>query len=763
MLIDNASQKTERVYRYASWKPKCLNWVARAMLYAIYSRGERPHMILGCSALFPTPSSNASGSAVHEDIDSLPWRKNMESILHVEKHQAEVFVRIYHRFIYSAFPVFDTTNVSMYLDKLSKSDHYHNSPYLGIIFQIFGLASMFAERAYGWDRNSKELLSMAKNYGILKDVDSRTGDTMLFQTRTLVMLEYILNSDYARAMRLISTATAHLQRLSPTLSAETSYVFFRSMVNFHYVMAAGPDDWVIASTATPAPVPQVTPSIFGFKSTKYFNAEDAEFAAYIRRMIHENAESLEPCLQICKSPKRPQPDFPPSQELRHIRSSRRNRGRAMSLASKVTSLFSSGTSTSAATQLQRGEQADFSIVDDGLSDAAEGSGNTRNFRMEPRAATLESYNMAQEMAEEEERPPYLHSMIAGGIGGTTGDLLMHSLDTVKTRQQGDPHIPPKYSSMSASYSMILRQEGIRRGLYGGWVPAMLGSFPGTIIFFGTYEYTKRHLIDSGVTPQLAYLSSGFFADFAASFIYVPSEVLKTRLQLQGRYNNPYFNSGYNYKSTLHAARTIVRQEGVSALFHGYKATIFRDLPFSALQFTFYEQAQSWSRRWKKSRDIGLSLELLTGAAAGGLAGVITCPLDVVKTRIQTQVNHSVHPILKSTPAGKPIPVIPRNVSSVPSHSSSSKNQQTRSISTSSPSTHTPRPGAANIDTSSVLTGLKIIYKTEGLMGWFRGVGPRFVWTSVQSGCMLLLYQSILRRLEIWDAGRTSSSEEEFAG
>jgi len=99
-------------------------------------------------------------------------------------------------------------------------------------------------------------------------------------------------------------------------------------------------------------------------------------------------------------------------------------------------------------------------------------------------------------------------MIAGGIGGTTGDLLMHSLDTVKTRQQGDPHIPPKYTTLASSYSTIFRQEGIRRGLYAGWLPAMLGSIPGTIIFFGTYEYSKRHMIDSGITPQLSYLTSG---------------------------------------------------------------------------------------------------------------------------------------------------------------------------------------------------------------------------------------------------------------
>jgi len=246
--------------------------------------------------------------------------------------------------------------------------------------------------------------------------------------------------------------------------------------------------------------------------------------------------------------------------------------------------------------------------------------------------------------------------------------------------------------------------------------------------------------------------TGFLADLAASFIYVPSEVLKTRLQLQGRHNNPFFQSGYNYKGTVHAARTIVRQEGFSALFYGYKATIFRDLPFSALQFTFYEQGQTWSRQWMKSREIGLPLELLTGAAAGGLAGVITCPLDVVKTRIQTQINPDAQQPVKQTPAHRSVPTQVLLTSKT-----GALKQQIRSISTSSPSTHTPRPGSMNLDTSSVVTGLKLIYRTEGVAGWFRGVGPRFVWTSVQSGCMLFLYQNILRQLELRESGEEFDS------
>ncbi|KAK3398186.1 mitochondrial carrier domain-containing protein [Sordaria brevicollis] len=374
-------------------------------------------------------------------------------------------------------------------------------------------------------------------------------------------------------------------------------------------------------------------------------------------------------------------------------------------------------------------------------------------------------NMTPDDGDLERRPPLLQCMLAGGLGGTSGDMLMHSLDTVKTRQQGDPHIPPRYTSLGSSYYTIFRQEGIRRGLYGGWLPALLGSFPGTVLFFGTYEYSKRHMLDYGVQPHVAYLLSGFLGDFAASIVYVPSEVLKTRLQLQGRYNNPYFASGYNYKGMTDAARTIVRREGFSALFHGYKATLYRDMPFSALQFMFYEQGQTWAHNWMGSRDIGWQLELLTGAAAGGLAGSMTCPLDVVKTRLQTQV---VPDPTAASPVGSGSAATTTTTTQASAKDgtvkasniteSSTQKLQKRLISTSSPSTHTPRPGAVTLDTSSVFTGLRMIYQTEGIAGWFRGVGPRAVWTSIQSGCMLFLYQAILRQLEAHLPGEQERSE-----
>lgn len=196
---------------------------------------------------------------------------------------------------------------------------------------------------------------------------------------------------------------------------------------------------------------------------------------------------------------------------------------------------------------------------------------------------------------------------------------------------------------------------------------------------------------------------------------------------------------------MDALRTIVRREGLAELFSGYKATLARDLPFSALQFAFYEQEQKMARDWVGNKQIGLPLEILTGASAGGMAGVITCPLDVVKTRIQTQLDPAVAHV-RPTQSKASTSVSP-SISShrpTPEHTILAKEGSKRPISTSGPSTALRQHGSVTLETESVIAGLRVIYKHEGLAGLFRGVGPRAVWTSVQSGTMLVMFQVLLQ-------------------
>ncbi|CCD26495.1 Mme1p NDAI_0H03220 [Naumovozyma dairenensis CBS 421] len=285
---------------------------------------------------------------------------------------------------------------------------------------------------------------------------------------------------------------------------------------------------------------------------------------------------------------------------------------------------------------------------------------------------------------------------------------------------------PKYKNMITAYKTVFLEEGIMRGLYSGYFAAMLGSLPSAAIFFGTYEFCKRKMIDEyELNETMSHLTSGFMGDFMSSFVYVPSEVLKTRLQLQGRFNNPYFQSGYNYRNLKSAISKIIQTEGIHALFFGYKATLVRDLPFSALQFAFYEKFRYYAFALEKKDilhdNLSLSNELITGACAGGLAGVITTPMDVLKTRLQTQLE------VPDTQVFTP------NTAKAVNNTNNNNNSNGR------------KPKQV-ILSRSIFQGLRSVYQSEGVIGLFSGVGPRFVWTSIQSSIMLVLYQMTLRVL-----------------
>ncbi|CAN3359095.1 mitochondrial magnesium exporter 1 [Diutina catenulata] len=324
--------------------------------------------------------------------------------------------------------------------------------------------------------------------------------------------------------------------------------------------------------------------------------------------------------------------------------------------------------------------------------------------------SLAGTDVADPIDGSDDRSSIFHCMIAGGLGGLVGDTAMHSLDTVKTRQQGYPH-NPAYHNMVSAYRRIAATEGVFRGLYAGYSPAALGSLPSTAAFFATYEYTKRKFLQWELPETVSFFCAGILGDLASSVFYVPSEVLKTRLQLQGRYNNPYTQGcGYNYRGLANAISSIAKTEGLRTFAFGYKETLFRDLPFSALQFAFYEKFRQWAIYANGgSRDLSVAAELGTGAAAGALAGTLTTPLDVIKTRIQTAT---------TTPTdGKLL--------------------------------QTANPLTRMVMRSTTARAMMSIYATEGVFGVFSGVGPRCIWTGVQSSIMLLLYQVFLKRLDMY--------------
>ena len=110
-----------------------------------------------------------------------------------------------------------------------------------------------------------------------------------------------------------------------------------------------------------------------------------------------------------------------------------------------------------------------------------------------------------------------------------------------------------------------------------------------------------------------------------------------------------------------------------------------NIPYSAVFFAAYETLKAEISRHGSVREDSVGLHLMCGAAAGVVSAAVTNPLDVAKTRLQTQHD-----------TGKRY--------------------------------------------TGLLDALSTIYKEEGVSGIARGMGPRVLLHSVSSAIVWATYE-----------------------
>jgi solute carrier family 25 S-adenosylmethionine transporter 26 len=175
----------------------------------------------------------------------------------------------------------------------------------------------------------------------------------------------------------------------------------------------------------------------------------------------------------------------------------------------------------------------------------------------------------------------------------------------------------------------------------GVIPQIVLAVPAGGVQFVAYEWCKQKLTElllsqngakSGQSKTARHpawrqvavdLISGAGGAFAASFIRVPQEVLKQRIQA-----DLYPNIGV-------ALPSILQKEGFMGLYRGYWATVSRDVPWNALSFLFFLQESRLFERIQK-RAPNKQENLVLAAIGGAAAAFMLTPVDVVKTRLMTQ-------------------------------------------------------------------------------------------------------------------------------
>ncbi|KAI9824268.1 MAG: mitochondrial thiamine pyrophosphate transporter [Thelocarpon impressellum] len=133
-----------------------------------------------------------------------------------------------------------------------------------------------------------------------------------------------------------------------------------------------------------------------------------------------------------------------------------------------------------------------------------------------------------------------------------------------------------------------------------------------------------------------------------SFCIAPLDVVKIRLQLQTHsLSDPLTHrnvKGPIYKGTLPTIKTILKDEGLTALWNGNVPAELLYVLYSGIQFSVYRSTTMLlhSQTLTTYRLPDAAEAFISGAVAGGVATSATYPLDLLRTRFAAQGRQKVY-------------------------------------------------------------------------------------------------------------------------
>ncbi|EFQ97418.1 solute carrier family 25 member 45 [Nannizzia gypsea CBS 118893] len=220
---------------------------------------------------------------------------------------------------------------------------------------------------------------------------------------------------------------------------------------------------------------------------------------------------------------------------------------------------------------------------------------------------------------------------AGYLSGAVGIIIGNPLDIIKVRLQANTageRGSSTYSRQFESTSSLVRGAAAPILTYGAL----------NALLFTSYNRCLTGLeprVQNPTEPLEASLSqiwvAGAVGGMVSWLISSPTELVKCRAQLQS-------GTGAAAASSWEVAKSIVRSNGVKGLYFGGGVTSVRD----AVGYGFYFWSYELCKRMATRSDETVHQMALKTLICGGIAGIVTWasvfPLDVIKTRLQTQAS-----------------------------------------------------------------------------------------------------------------------------
>ncbi|GAP90145.2 putative calcium dependent mitochondrial carrier protein [Rosellinia necatrix] len=258
--------------------------------------------------------------------------------------------------------------------------------------------------------------------------------------------------------------------------------------------------------------------------------------------------------------------------------------------------------------------------------------------------------------------------VAGAVAGGISRTATAPLDRLKvyllvnTKSEANPALAaaktgrPVLALKNTGRPLIaavndLYKSGGLRGFFAGNGLNVVKIMPETAIRFGAYEAAKNalaglegHNDPHKINPYSKFVAGGV-AGMVAQFCVYPLDTLKFRLQSE------YVSGGARGNALLfQTARTMLAEGGVRAAYRGVTMGLIGMFPYSAIDMGTFEVLKVAYIQYKakatgcheEDAQPSTFVTGIMGASSGAFGASVVYPLNVLRTRLQTQ-GTSMHP------------------------------------------------------------------------------------------------------------------------
>ncbi|CAI2733720.1 unnamed protein product [Schistosoma spindalis] len=166
---------------------------------------------------------------------------------------------------------------------------------------------------------------------------------------------------------------------------------------------------------------------------------------------------------------------------------------------------------------------------------------------------------------------FYKNVVSGGAAGALSLVFVYSLDYARTRLANDNKSAKKggtreFNGLVDVYAKTFKSDGIA-GLYRGFVISCVGIIVYRGFYFGLYDTLKPIFLgpDAGVAISFCL---GYGVTVTSGLISYPIDTIRRRMMMTS-------GQAVKYKSSIHCASEILRNEGPMSFMKGAGANILR--------------------------------------------------------------------------------------------------------------------------------------------------------------------------------------------